>query len=65
VSRDSATVLRLPDCVVEKILELYGDEDGDESMVGFIAGDSVVDDAWACSAIWIVYYTVVSVIYTI
>jgi len=28
----------LPDCIFERILQLYGDEVGAESMVGFIAG---------------------------
>jgi hypothetical protein len=33
----------LPDCVVEKITELYGDKEGDESKVGFVPGDAVAE----------------------
>jgi hypothetical protein len=33
----------LPHCVMEKILSLYSDEEGDEYKVGFIAGESVND----------------------
>jgi hypothetical protein len=35
----------LPDCIVERILQLYGDEVGDETKVGFVSGDAVADDA--------------------
>ena len=33
----------LPDCVVERITELYGDKEGDESKVGFVPGYAVAE----------------------